>query len=640
VETFGFAGQILKVDLSEGVWEREAIDFDMARLMIGGFGINTFLAYKEMRGGEDPFSEENPIILGCGPLVGTMTPGAVRIMATTKQPVNNAVASAAGSMSFGPRMKWAGYDHIIIKGIAKRPIYIFIQDGNVNLIDASDLWGMDIPRTTEEMWRRHGNVGVIAIGPAGESLIKFSLCLVDRTATLGRGGLGAVMGSKRLKAIVISGTKGLKIYDPKGFFQLVDRLFERVRSFSGHSTIVEYGLMAGWDSQKEILFHGLKFEREAFLRDFGPDIYSSKFRKRRAACPSCFIPCKDVIEFQVEGRKERSFPTSFINVPLIGALFTPDPDEAAFLHERLNQLGLDFMTFSTLASWVIDHHERGGIPPSMLRYKKIKRDLEGALFIIELILKREGIGEVLSEGWPGVIDRFGVEAVEDYPIIRGQDALFDPRASGLGTMEFEQIVCPRGPTSATAGSPTYLPGVPVDKFQNHCDRMGIPRDAIDRIFHPIEGFNVGRLTRYAEDWYSLLSSLGLCMRAHNNRFYSAQLCAELYKKVTGISIDREGLMKGAERIWNLFRIINFREGFGRKDDTVPEVWFKPVRCYGEIRKITDYYRERELSREDLKHYLDSYYEERGWDLETGLPTSGKLKELGLEWTEDKASLMH
>ncbi|MFC1857904.1 aldehyde ferredoxin oxidoreductase N-terminal domain-containing protein [Thermodesulfobacteriota bacterium] len=628
MDSRGFAGHVLTVDLTDGAWETSPFDVDLGSKLLGGFGMNSLMAYRHLQGGEDPFSEENPIILGCGPLVGTMTPGSSRLMATTKQPANNTVSPSAGSMSFGPKMKWAGYDHIIITGISETPVYLLIEDDTIELRDARDLWGRDIHETTEELWRRHGDVGVIATGQAGEKLIRYALCLVDRTATLGRGGLGAVMGSKRLKAIAVRGRKGIKISDSKGFFHLTDQLFERVKAFSGHPYVTEYGMMSGWGDQKHILFHSLKTDWEEFEKAFGMEAYRT-FRSRRAACPSCFIPCKDVIEFEKNGETRRSFPTSYLNIPLMGFLFTSDASEAAFLLDRLNRLGIDFMTFCTLARWAIDCYQTGGISDALLKGKRIDWDAESVFFILDLVLQREGLGEVLAEGWAGVIDRFGKDAVQGVPLVKHQDTLFEPRASGLGTMEFEQVVCPRGPTSAMAGSPTYVPGVPVDKFKRHLDRMGIPQDAINRIFDPDNDLNVGRLSRYSEDWYTVFCSLGICMRSHNNRFYSAGLCAELYEKATGIPMDREELMRAAERAWTLFKLANVREGFDRKDDIVPEAWFQPLDSYGEKRVMTNYYKDKELGREDLLRYVDDYYKERGWDLTKGGPTKEKLQDIGL-----------
>jgi aldehyde:ferredoxin oxidoreductase len=159
--------------------------------------------------------------------------------------------------------------------------------------------------------------------------------------------------------------------------------------------------------------------------------------------------------------------------------------------------------------------------------------------------------------------------------------------------------------------------------------MGVPPEAVRRILdHPL-GLDVGRLSRYAEDWYSALSSLGICMRAQNNRFYNAELCAEFFRAATGLDMDREGLMRGAERGWTLMRLLNGREGFGRADDRIPLQWFQPAETDGQRREARDYYRRTVLTLEDLERFLESYYEERGWEADSGLPSRDALEVLGL-----------
>ncbi|MFX1450541.1 MAG: aldehyde ferredoxin oxidoreductase C-terminal domain-containing protein, partial [Promethearchaeota archaeon] len=239
-------------------------------------------------------------------------------------------------------------------------------------------------------------------------------------------------------------------------------------------------------------------------------------------------------------------------------------------------------------------------------------------------------GDILADGFEGLIKRFGKEAIKKIPLVKNQNLILDPKMFNLGTMEFEQFVSPRGSHDAAGGSPTYFaPGRKLDDFRTHFDRMGIPEEAMDRIFKPPiaeMGFSIGRLTRYSEDWFTALGSLGICARAQINRFYSAKLCAELYSTVTGIEISREELMKVAERSWNLLKIANVREGFNRKHDEFPERLIK--------KRITYFYGGVKITNELANKLLDDYYDERGWDLEKGIPKKEKLIELGLQYMID------
>jgi len=183
-------------------------------------------------------------------------------------------------------------------------------------------------------------------------------------------------------------------------------------------------------------------------------------------------------------------------------------------------------------------------------------------------------------------------------------------------MEFEQIISLKGPRSASGGSPTYIPGQPEENiplFRRHLDRMGADEKAIERIMDSPLGFNVGRMTRYSEDWYTILSSLGICNRHFNNRFYSLTLCKELFVAVTGFDVDEDHLRQSAVLAWNILKELNTGEGFGQDDDRPPEIWFSPMKgSDGQPMVLRDYFGKKELDREDIARLIEDYYDERGW----------------------------
>ncbi len=626
----GYAGQILLIDLSSESLEKQSLDPASCRGFIGGFGLNNQLFARLAVAGNDPFSPDNPILIGAGPLVGTLAPGTSRTMITTKYPLTGAVASASGSMTFGSQMKWAGYDHMMIRGKSKGPCYLYIEDENTRFCDASAFWGKDIHETTEALWSRHGPCGAIAIGPAGENRVKFSLALVDCTSTIGRGGLAAVMGSKNLKAIAVKGTKGVHVADRKNFLKAVGQLYERAKKYPQRAEIVKLGMMAGWLSSLQRVFPHAPEKIRSLTDRYGPSVYQ-KFKKARRACPSCFVADKDVLEVKEScGEVRVTYPTSYgITRFFCQYLAELTPEQILTIFDQLNRQGLDIFTFGKMADLLVDAYEKRLIGEEQTHGLLPERTYEFFLRMIDLICRRDGIGDLLAEGWKQTLEVLGEQISKEIIVMKGMDALYDPRVSGLGTMEFEQIVCPRGPTSATSGSPTYLPDAPLEMFSKHTERMGGSPEAIRRILSPTQGVNIGRLSRYSEDWYAVLSSLGVCNRAHINRFYHIDLCSEFYEKATGMPLPPEQMMEAADRSWTLQRLLNAREGFLRKDDFIPDQWFKPLVSEGKTLQMKDYFKTRILTREDLTRILEDYYEERGWNRSTGYPTRSKLEALSL-----------
>jgi len=233
MEYYGYAGTILYVDLTSGQIRKEPLDIDVARKYLGGAGVNYKLACDLIKPGEDPLSPDSPIIIGVGPLVGTIVPSAGKVQVTVKFPLpasedgRYCVSTAtSGSDKFGCMLKNAGYDHVVITGRAKGPVYLKIVDDDVEICDATDLWGRkDIYETTDELNDRHGSCGVFAIGRAGENLVRFSMAFCDFRRHLGRSGLGAVMGSKNLKAVVVRGTKGIKVKDSRRLMKAANGVF-------------------------------------------------------------------------------------------------------------------------------------------------------------------------------------------------------------------------------------------------------------------------------------------------------------------------------------------------------------------------------------------------------------------------------
>lgn len=604
----GYAGNILYVDLSTSRVRTEKLEAEMVSAFIGGYGINNKLAYDLIPPDADPFSPENKIILGAGPFADTLVPGSAKLLATTKFPLNGAFATAAGGGSFALMLKSAGYDHVVLAGQAPQPIYLRIADGGVELCDASHLWGKDAFDTVDALRLRHEPCSVIPIGPAGENLVRTSLTSIDKGGTLGRGGLPAVMGSKNLKAIVVQqGTTGIQVAHRHRLLKLIDSLHQRMMSWPGRQAVLDNGVLPIPPQLREI----------------------HQQTRKVLACPSCPIGDKELVRL-TEG--EYAGLTTYMShfwTTRFGSADGPDLYyQSVKYSDALNRYGLCRLNSTPVVSLLMSLYEKGAISAENLEGTQLKPSIETAIELARKTAYREGAGDALAEGLQEAARRIGFDA-NRLPHAKNQSTVYDPRLVGLGTMEFDQMVNPRGAHVAAGGSPSSNPGRPPSDFARHAERMGVPEEAIKRIVGPTS-FNVGRLTRYSEDWYSLFSCLSLCNRWFINRFYHVDTIAELYRAITGIKASPQELMKASERAWNLGKLLNVRAGFSREDDQAPRAWFTPLESGGQQHVLSDYYRTTAPSEEDLERLLDDYYDERGWDQKTGIPTPQKLRELGLD----------
>ncbi len=634
----------LYVNLTTGEIKKETLDPELLIKFLGGMGVQLRRLYDLLKPGIDPFSPENPIIIGSGPLVGTGAPGTPRVLATLKYPETGAIGCGGGAMRFGFMLRMAGYAHIVIVGKADKPVYLKVVDDDIEICDASYLWGRDLFETTERLWEKYGDCGVIAIGQAGENMGVITLAMCDNAATLGRGGLGGVMGSKNLKALVAKGSGSIKIADIDRFKRVRDSLFERCRRYPYHADIVKYGVMTNFPNYGVQM--GYTRSRTQMLdydelnRKLGFEAYKKSVKRKAIGCPSCFIADKEILEV-LEGRFKglRTSTPSYLNAAIAGGVLDlKDCGEAIKFLDTCDRYGLDQISFLDILDFLITLYEEGKIKAEDVDSLPLERgNIDAICVCAEKTAFRQDFGGVIADGWKGIMRKFSNnKEVMDFikrniPLIKGRTGVWDPRISGLGTNEFAQLVYPRGPNAESGGTGLYTLNQPVETVKRHADRMGMPKDRIEKAFDSPLKINIGRLTVSSEHWLALFNSLGICNRHVNNRFYHISIVAELYSAVTGIDVTPQELVKRAERVWNLFKMINVREGFWRIHDEPPDQWFEPIKTPdGQLKYMTDYYNVKKLTRRDIEQWLDDYYDERGWDIKTGLPTREKLKECGLE----------
>jgi aldehyde:ferredoxin oxidoreductase len=304
-------------------------------------------------------------------------------------------------------------------------------------------------------------------------------------------------------------------------------------------------------------------------------------------------------------------------------------DRACWLFYQANRLGLDAMTLSTLIGFATDLFQRGIITKEDTEGLVLKPGFQTTEKLLEMTAAKEGFGAILAEGFEGLTKRFGHK--EEAYQIKGTEPDFDARAC-MGVEVFGSVVNPRGAHDMPVGGLTVAKGRKPEFFRKVVSKVGyVPEEAMDRIFSE-HRFDLGRLTAHYENWATILNCLGVCFRMQNSSLYDVRVAAEVFSAATGIEKDYQELLKDAERAYNVYKMLNVREGFGRKDDRFPKKWFEPLKRpdKGQEMVLTDYFGHKRLTREDIERILDSYYEEKGWDVKKGIPTREKLMELDLE----------
>ncbi|MEE8442984.1 MAG: aldehyde ferredoxin oxidoreductase family protein [Dehalococcoidia bacterium] len=599
----GFAGANLHVDLTSGKVKRVPIDSGFVRSYIGGLGIASRLLSDMVPPGTDPLSPENVLIFASGPLTGTLAPGAARVYAMAKSPLSGLLGTSNGGHSAGIMLKYAGYDNLVITGRAERPVYIKVSDEDVEIVDAGHIWGKDTWQTVDILVEEIGRYAISCIGPAGENLVRFANIMSNKRSGFNKTGLGAVMGSKNLKAIAVRGTKGVEVEDRRGFRKLVDALLAGFAASPETTSWRQYGSAARWKADKE---------------GFGREEFRQRVWKRYYACLACPVACKhdvhlrggsyDGLAFHISGLPSLSGHHQMAGME--------NWDELSKCVELENRYGLDGAAMAGVVNLVAQLREQEIISEKDTEGLDLTWGAGTLRQLIPLIAHREGIGDLLAEGARGAAKIIGGGAEQYANHVKGVQKEPDI-GSTFPTGEFGRATNPRGGHGDRAGSIANLPDLSPQSLRDYCLEIGMPEDALDRVCRGPHGYNVARLTKWTEDFNTVLLSLGVCNRDPMKSQLNLETLADLYTAATGIETAPAEMVKAGERIWNLQKVFNVRHGWTRTDDTPntrsPD---EPIvvggKTYGTFNQL-----------------LDEYYQERGWDVATGVPLEEKLNEVGL-----------
>jgi len=629
---YGWVGKVLNADLTRERMTEEPLGAEFAKAYLGGRGINVRRLYDLIKPGIDPLGPENVLIFGVGPLAGTLAPAAGRFNVSAKSPQTDIIGDGNCGGFFGPELKFAGYDQIIIHGVAKKPVYLWINDGEAELKDAGSLWGSDTWDTQKTIRKELGDerVQIAAIGQAGEKLVRIATIAHGIKRQIGRCGLGAVMGSKKLKAVAVRGTRSIEVAQPREFERVCEEIYDEATHHPFAINRGKYGTSLIVEWSQEVGQHATRNWSTPIL-EYADDIGGVKLRedftvKMRACfgCPSHCTPFAVVREGKYAGTYCEG--PEFQTLGAFGAV-CGCRDLAAIMkiNSLANRYGVSTSCLGVIIGWAIDCFKRGLITEK--ETGGLKLDWGDPELLIDLVKKtanREGFGNILAEGEKRAPKIVGKGTEKFIYHAKGMAIVpQDPRAVKLSGLAW--VTSTRGGDHLRGGA--YLD---VAFMISTAEKLHGIRDVAD----PIAFKGKGKVLPWHENFATIIDAAGLCKFVYIqflDLLNAPDKVARLISTATGWEMDKQKLLGVGERIFNVEKAFNTREGLTRKDDnwSVPEKFNKePLKegpCKGSVF--------------ELDQMLDEYYERRGWDVKTGLQTKAKLEELGLKDIADELERM-
>ncbi len=634
--SYGWAGRVLRVDLTENKISKEPLPASWGEQFLGGSGINDWILWNEVGPEVEPLSPDNRLIFGIGPLAGTIVPLGSRTHVTTRSPLTGIFGDCNGGGFWGTTLKYAGYDHLVIQGRAERPVYLLINGDEVSIRDAGRLWGHDVYETDDALKKELGrDVCVASIGPAGENLVRFASIMFDRYRAAAKTGAGCVMGSKNLKAVVVRGTKGVAVAKPEELRTMAKELLKGldIRLSPGMANFAKYGTTGLLTSYNAIGCHSVRNYQDVIfdrMDDIAPDKFLEKYVVRNISCSvSCPVHCCHWWQIR-DGRYagESGAKPEYIVMASMGIhLGVHDLDAILHFQNLVNRYGMDSTETGTGIGLLMELWQRGiitGADTGGIRYQW--GDVDAIEETVARIAQRREVGELLADGTVAAARKIGRDAERYVCHSKGMTEVEDVR--GFPQWALAYSISTRG----------------CDHLKAHgqIDKQG-RRDISEIVFgvpdvgDPTSAAYKGKSAKYHEDFMAITNSLGMCMfnvlslslKFNPKRAVHMGDYAPIFGAVTGVELSREEFMRCGERIVCLEKAYNARLGISRKDDTLHGRWMhEPCPSgLGKGMKCADY----------LDGCLDEYYAERGFDPKTGLPRGEKLRELGLESVAEELS---
>jgi aldehyde:ferredoxin oxidoreductase len=629
---YGYNGKILRVDLTTGAMKTEEPGEIVYRTYLGGGGLASYYLLRELKPGIDPLSADNILIFASNVISGAPIAGMTRFTVAAKSPLTGAYGEAEAGGFWGPELKFAGFDAVIITGKSENPAYLWINDGKAEIRSAEKIWGLETG-PAQEMIReelREKRARVALIGPGGENLVRYACVVNDLKHVNGRTGMGAVMGSKNLKAVAVRGTKKMEIHDPEKLREMSKNLTELIAQHGPNKVLHKMGtsnLIVPLNNQGILPTHNFRTGFFAGAEKISGEQMVATILKGEKSCYACSVRCKREVEVSAgpyaTSETHKYGGPEYETLGALGSLLCIDDLEAISKgNELCNRYTLDTISTGVAIGFAMECYEKGLLT---------RADTEGIEFTfgnpdamvkgIEWIaLRRPGLGDLLADGVKIAAAKLGRGSEKFALHIKGQELpLHDPRGKiGVG-LSF--AISPTGADHVRAPHDT--------PFQTPGPMMG--RIAPLGLLEPVPARELGphkaRNFTYLHFVWSLYESLGVC------NFVAGPVWAltlpklvEVVQAVTGWETSLWELMKVGERSVTMARVFNLREGFGRKDDTLPDRLFEPLES-GTLQGLG-------IDRREFDDLLTLYYEAMGWDPGDGVPTRGKLAELNLFWLDE------
>ncbi|MBC7236548.1 MAG: aldehyde ferredoxin oxidoreductase family protein [Chloroflexi bacterium] len=619
--SYGHWGKMLRVNLTRGSIAVEELDEAWMRKYVGGWGFIAYYMLKEIPAGIDPLSPENLLIYATGPVTGQPVAGGGRHMIGGKSPLTGGFAGSEVGGFFGAELKRAGWDMILFEGASPSPVYLYIKEDDVRLLPADDLWGMETWDVEQKIRETHSDrfIRVSQIGPAGENLALIANVVHDSNRAAGRTGMGALMGSKKLKAVAVRGSRRPPTADP-------DKLAEMARWFREHYQETGSGIFSTLGTNRMIRVNngagGLptrNFQQGVFegYEKICAETIMETITVRRDTCYGCPVRCKWVVKVEDE-----DYPVDpkyggpeYETTAAMGCLLGID-DLRVIAHANLlcNAYGLDTIGTGMSIAFAMECFEKGLL--SLQDTGGIELTFgngEAAIAMIHKIAKREGLGDLLAQGTRRAARKIGGEAPQFTVEIKGQEvAMHDPRVKyghGLGIAV--------SPTGADHMHSAHDSGYQTEAGIKDLKPLGIleplPWDDLSA--------QKASMMRQVMMWRIVYNLTGICMF----HAWTPQQEAKLIAAATGWNTSVMELWLAGERAYDMARAFNAREGFGAEDDMLPKRLFEPLPQGPVAGKV--------YSREQFLAARDVFYEMMGWD-ENGVPTRAKLENLGIGWVAD------
>ncbi|MFH1230117.1 MAG: aldehyde ferredoxin oxidoreductase family protein [Planctomycetota bacterium] len=603
---FAYAGKILRVNLSDSKITTEPLSEKLISDYVGGRGFTARILYDELKPGIDPLGPENKLVVASGPLCGLFLPAGGKLTFASKSPATNSYGDSNVGGHLAAELKYAGYDVIIIEGVSAKPVYLYINNDKVEIRDAKKYWGMGSLTVEDVMKNDIGREFEIAtIGPAGENKVKFACISHDFGRQAGRTGLGAVMGSKNLKAIAVKGTKSLQVAEPDKLLSLGREAFIKCAKHPAWKVWLEQGTasVTVWSNQQGS-FPTRNFQ-SGFFEDhekISGDMMVKETIVTNKACFGCPMACGKYARTKKNGKDYYVEGPEYETAALIGGdCAIGNIHDLTYGNYICDELGLDTISGGNVAAFAMECYEKGIITRKDTGGVEFKfGDINSFEKIMNMIAKREGLGNLLAEGVKVASEKIG----------KGSEK-FAMQVKGLEISGYESRKAPA----------MMLAYMTCDIGGHHNRAWAITHDiAVGRdVF-------IGK-SKYVIELQHIrpvFDMIGCCRLQWVELELSLDYYPQFMTIATGNKYTMEGLLKASERVWNLTRLFLIREHqktFGRHFD------YPPARFYEE-EVTTGPTKGSKVKKEDIDKLLDEYYQMRGWD-KNGRPTPEKLKELGL-----------